>query len=488
MNPIDQIPPYSPEAEAGVLGCILLNPAQAVDACLDALGETSEAFYDVRHQVLYPVLVRMHVAGELIDTISLWNVLAREDQLTQAGGLEYISRLPDTVPSAANLPYYLGIVREKLTLRKLVALCAHASRASLSSQPSPAQLLAELDNGVQQLVRDQGERVRIAWEPKQCLGELNTDLERRFQLHQAGKRSGLATGFWELDRLTDGLQLGELTVIGARPSIGKTAFGLNLLSRMALLDGAGCIFVTLEMSPAALGRRLLSSVASVPMDSIRRGTFTADELAAKNRFELRAVKAPWWVIDGVSGLGISQLRSSVRRLVREHPVKAVIIDYLQRIKPTLKQDMRTYEVAEISGALKALATETNTAVIALARVNRESEKRSGTGEDNETSETRRPRLAELSDSGMIEYDADLIGLLNRQRAGPESEKAELCTAKQRDGCTGGFELVFNGTYCRFENPPIHPCARHAAPAPDDRPPALVNRAQAASLQPDVSRN
>jgi replicative DNA helicase len=265
------------------------------------------------------------------------------------------------------------------------------------------------------------------------------DLEWRSNLN--GARSGLSTGFVELDNMLDGLQLGEMVVIGARPSIGKTAIGINIIHRVAVVEKIPSLFISLEMSSKALMRRVLSSSHDISMSSIRRGRFTEGEFKSVAKHNNTHLERQMFIIEAISGLDINRLCASARGLVRRHGIKLIVVDYLQKVKPSRSLEKRTYEVAEVSGALKALAVATNTAVVALAQLNRESEK----------SKSGIPHMSDLGDSGQIERDADVVALLHRDKNDPTG-KTTLIVAKQRDGETGMVDLKFNGPFARFENP------------------------------------
>lgn len=267
------------------------------------------------------------------------------------------------------------------------------------------------------------------------------DTERRYNLQ--GKPSGIATGLRQLDALTSGLQFGEMTVIGARPSIGKTALACDIIRHACLGAHVPTLIVTAEMSAAALVRRMWCSADSVPMQHIRSGELTQAEFAKLGAFNQKVAKAPIYFMQALNGTNISRIGACIRRHARQHGVKLVVVDYLQKIPASGRFEKRTYEVGSVSGALKDIAVQTGVAMLTLAQLNRESEKEKG----------RLPRMSDLADSGQIERDADLIGLLHRDRSNPAAG-ATLFVAKQRDGETGPVPLMFNGQFCRFENPGV----------------------------------
>lgn len=271
---------------------------------------------------------------------------------------------------------------------------------------------------------------------KQLAHQLNDDLERRFELN--GALSGIDTGFSGLNAITDGLQAGELWVIGARPSVGKTGLMLNIANHVALTQGIPCLIVSLEMSAVALTRRLLACRGSVNGTSIRRGTFTPDEFKALAGFYAKLKDAPLYILDSPGGIKITQLCHAVRAAIKRWGVRVVFIDYLQKIRPESKGEKRTYEIGDTSSQLVDLTKREKINLFALAQLNRENEKEKG----------RPPRLSDLADSKSIEADADFVGLLDRPINGDET-RATLRVAKQRDGERGTIHLQFQGWHCRF---------------------------------------
>ncbi len=430
----DRVPPHSVEAEQGVLGCIL-SEQTCFDDCQARLKAGSRVFYDVRNREIYEAMGQLRAQGKAIDVITLQSHLRDKDLLESAGGLSYLAALPDTIPSPANLPYYLDILLEKYRLRRLVATCAKVVTEAQACERDVDGLLARVQAACNELDDDDERQL----DSKGCAEVMLNDLERRLALK--GKRSGLCTGFAGLDSLTDGLQFGEQTVIGARPSAGKTALACNIVERVCLRDGIPTAFISLEMSPAALMKRMLSSWASIPMRAIKSGVLTEKELDQVHNFTRLVVSGPLFIEDGVGGMNANQVVGAVRRLCRKHGVKLVVIDYLQKIKPVTRHEKRTYEVGEVSGMLKALAVQTGVALVTIAQLNREPSK----------DKQRAPQVSDLADSSQIERDADTVALLHRPDRAESPTK--LIIAKQRDGECGVVELVFDGVCCRFENSP-----------------------------------
>lgn len=429
----EQLPPHSPEAEQGVLGCVMLSASECLDDCLAELP-SAEVFFDLKHRTLYEAMVRMHKDKIPIDTTSLCQRLRDAQQLDGCGGIAHISSLPDQVPSAANLGYYLEIVRDKFHARRLLQVCTRASQQVYGAEDI-SLLMAETENAIGQIDVAQSHETLNG---KEVAQRFIDDLQHRYDLQ--GKRSGLVTDWTFFNELTDGLQFGELTIIAARPSVGKSVMAVNVAERVCLIEGIPTVFVTLEMSPASLAKRMFASHFRVDMKTLRNGQMTKGQFNNMANFNRILADSKLFIINGVSGMSAPMICALVKRLWRKHGVKLVIVDYLQKITPARRQEKRAYEVGDVSTMLKALAQELNVALLSLAQLSRESEKDKG----------RLPRLSDLADSSQLEKDADCVALLHRKRDDPTA--ASLTVAKQRDGETGIVNLKFNGTYCRFENP------------------------------------
>jgi replicative DNA helicase len=261
------------------------------------------------------------------------------------------------------------------------------------------------------------------------------------RFNRKGTLSGIATGFHWFDHKTDGLQLREMALIAARPSIGKTAIAIAIAHRAAIQDKVPTLFVSLEMSREAIFRRMVSTIGSIPMQNLKSGDLTDGDMRSMSTASAKIANSPLWFLDGPSSHSISSITAHVRRAVRKHHVRLVIVDYIQKVKAADRSEKRTYEVAEVSGKLKEIAVQTGVAMLALAQLNRESEKEKG----------RQPKLSDLADSGQLERDSDLVALLNRDRTEPSGEAA-IIIAKQRDGECGHVKLHYEGQYCRFSDP------------------------------------
>jgi replicative DNA helicase len=434
----DRLPPHSSEAEAGALGCVLQAPLECLGECVERL-RGPEAFYEMRHRTIYQALVSMQERGQAIDLITLQQTLKDQAQLEAVGGLAYLSSLPDQVPSAANLEYYLEIVREKHLLRRLVQQCTNTVAKAYEWEGTVDTLVDEFERNAMELRNDK-ETGTVHTGRKLALDFINDCDER---CARQGQLTGLATGFPRFDEIIEGIQFKEQTIIAARPSQGKTAIGLNIVRKVCLVDRVPTAIISLEMSRQALLRRLCAAHCDIPLKAIRQGWFEETMKEKLTIFSVLLKNAPLFIYDRLRGATADRIAAIVRRLVRSQGVRFVLVDYLQKLKASGRYEKRTYEVGEVSGVLKAMAEENNIALLTLAQLSREPEKDKG----------RQPRLSDLADSAQIERDADIIAFIHRDR-GDESmgRDALLIVAKQRDGETGAIPLIFNGAFCRFESP------------------------------------
>jgi replicative DNA helicase len=445
---IDRLPPHSPEAECGVLGCILLSPNECMGECLEKLKDGVEVFYDLRHQTIFETLVAMFDTRAAIDVITLQQRLKDRQLLEQVGGIAYLAQLQDSVPSAANLSYYLEIVREKFLLRKMIQTCTEVVGRVYDYEGEVDALMDEVERDV---LRISESRVTGALLPtKELVSKAIGTIENFFS--RKGTLTGLGTGYADLDRMTDGLHGSEMVVIAARPSMGKTSLAMNIVEHVVLEQKLPAAVFSLEMSAEALVLRMMCSIARVNLRSIREGFMHESDFPKLTSAAGRLANAPLF-IDDSAGLSILQLRARARRLHQQHGVKLFVVDYLQLLHSTARrsQENRQQEIADISSGIKALAKELKVPVLVLSQLNRELEK----------DKSRKPRLSDLRESGAIEQDADLVGLLYKPNAGDDedsmtTEEADglpvnLLIAKQRNGPTGDVNLIFLKSYTRFES-------------------------------------
>ena len=444
---VDRLPPHSPEMEKGVLGCILLSPNECMGECIEKLKDNGkESFYDLRHQTIYEALTAMFDAREAIDIITLQQRLKDKGLLDQIGGIPYLSQLQDAVPSAANLSYYLDIVREKFLLRKMISVCTEVVGRVYDYEGEVDALLDEVERDVLRISESRVQGGTLT--TKDLVVNAVHTIENFF--NRKGALTGVGTGFADLDRMTDGLHGAEMIVIAARPSMGKTSLAMNIVEHVAMEEKLPVGVFSLEMSAESLVLRMMCSLARVNLRSIREG-FMSEADFPKLLNAAGKLSGSKLFIDDTAGLSILQLRAKARRLWQQHGIKLFVIDYLQLLHSTGRrsQDNRQQEIADISSGIKALAKELKVPVIVLSQLNRELER----------DKSRKPRLSDLRESGAIEQDADLVGLLYKPNAGDDEDAPEegdgvpvnLLIAKQRNGPTGDVNLTFLKPYTRFES-------------------------------------
>ena len=444
----DRLPPHSTEAEQGVLGCILLDPPHCLGECIEKCKSGAEVFYELKHQVIYEALVAMSTKGGAIDLITLQQHLKDNKQLEAVGGIGYLMSLGEAVPSAANLKYYLEIVLDKHILRRIIRVSSEVVSDSYEFEGEVDRLLDEVETKILRLSEERVEGSTLAI--KELVHKAINTIEDCFK--REGNLTGVATGFTDLDKMTTGLHEGEMIVIAARPSMGKTSLAMNIAEHVALEQNIPVGVFSLEMSAESLVLRMLCSRARVNLRSIREGFLSDRDFPKLTNAASRMGKAPLH-IDDSAGLSILQLRAKARRMYNQHGIRLFVIDYLQLLHSTSRRsaDNRQQEIADISSGIKALAKELKVPVIVLAQLNREIEK----------DKNRKPRLSDLRESGSIEQDADLVGLLYKPSDREEDEdggasesdgqRINLLIAKQRNGPTGDVELVFLKGFTRYES-------------------------------------
>jgi replicative DNA helicase len=440
--------PQSPEAEMGVLSSYMLSPREVGSICGEKKLQ-SKHFHIPAHAILYETLEAMWVQNKPIDFITLTGLLRDNNQLESVGGPAFITHLFTYLPTAANIAYYLDAVIEKFTLREVIKVCTEFAARSYEEQGASQTLLDEVEGRIFEIAK--GRFQENTFSIKDEIMAIIEDIAL-----SAGNKdafSGLKTGLETFDKMTNGLHGSEMIVIAARPSMGKTALAMNMAEHIAVhLEKPVAIF-SLEMSAQQLVQRLLCANARVNMSRIRDGLITNQEMASITAAANRLVKTKL-LIDDTAGLSILELRAKARRMKSQHDISAIFIDYLQLLRSTSRraQDNRQIEIAEISSGIKALAKELNIPIVVLAQLNRNPESRSGESKG-------RPRLSDLRESGSIEQDADLVGLLVREEYYAESDdakkdaegKATLIIAKQRNGPVGDVPLTFLKEFTRFEN-------------------------------------
>ncbi len=450
LSKLDRLPPHSLEAEQGVLGCMLLAPNDTIGTCLEKLKKGAESFYDLRHQMLYELLVTAYDKKEPIDLITITQTLRDNKQLEAVGGVAYLSSLMDAVPSAANLPYYADIVKEKHLLRRVISTFTQTVANVYEFEGEIDKFLDEVEREVLKINED-----RAVVDQASIKDLVHKAINRIEEFHaRQGMLTGVSTGFPQFDKMTTGMHPGEMLVIAARPSMGKTSLAMNIAESVALDQKLPVGVFSLEMTAESLVLRMLCSRARVNLRNLREG-FLAERDFAPLTSAAGQLAGSKLVIDDTSGLSILQLRARARRMHQQHGIKLFVIDYLQLLNSTARRadQNRQQEIADISSGIKALAKELEVPVIVLAQLNRELEK----------DRSRKPRLSDLRESGSIEQDADLVCLLYDPNRGDEEDAAQLreeqsegkpvnlLIAKQRNGPTGDVPLVFLKGFTRFES-------------------------------------
>src|SRR6266702_1475202 len=440
---IHRAPPHSVEAEQGVLGSMLISPREAIAEVVEKINE--EYFYVPAHQTIYSVLVDLWNAGQAIDLITFTQVLRDRNLLETVGGAALVTSLFTFVPTAANLGYYLEIVRDKYILRSIIAASTESVRRAYEEQDEVGNLLDEVEQKIFAVGEDRfkGQMLSMKDQVMEAIESIEKLYERK------GGITGISTGFVEFDRMTSGLHPSEMIVIAARPSMGKTALAMNIAEHVAINEKLPVGVFSLEMSSQQLVQRLLCSRARVKLQKVRDGFLGERDFPSLTAAASKLAEAKIY-IDDSSSLNILELRAKARRLKAQQDVQLIAIDYLQLVTSSSRraQDNRQLEITEISAGLKALAKELKIPVIVVAQLNRQPEQRSGG----------KPRLSDLRESGSIEQDADLVGLLVRPEIYEEDEEAraekdgeaELIIAKQRNGPVGEIPLTFLKEFTRFE--------------------------------------
>lgn len=437
---LDRLPPQSLEAEASVLGAMLLDK-EAIAQAIESIDEGN--FYKEAHSRIYSTVVELYDANQPVDIVSVTENLKKRKQLESVGGAGYISELIDSIPSAAHVGHYLGIVREKSILRRLIKVASEISNRCYDVPEDVHEVLDEAEKNIFEISqhrRSQG-FVRIGDLIKHSIETVETLYQRKEHV------TGVASGYSDLDSITAGFQPSDLIIVAARPSMGKTSLALNIVEHAAVVEGVPSAVFSLEMSKEQLVLRMLCSHARVNAHNVRTGF-----ISEKHDFP-RLVNAAGKLatspvfIDDTPALSILEMRAKARRLVAKEGIKLIVVDYLQLMRTlSRKSEGRQQEISEISRSLKALARELSVPVIVLSQLNREAESRPD----------HRPRLSDLRESGAIEQDADLVMLLFREEYyDPDNEdvkgKAEVIIAKQRNGPVGNVKLSFMEECTRFEN-------------------------------------
>ncbi len=438
---LDRTPPCDVSAEIAVLGSILLMP-DVMDDLVMVLK--ADDFYDDANRKLYQHVSDMIDLGQKIDVTLLVNRLKTMDDYEVVGGSAYLAKLANSVPNAAHAVFYAEIVRSKATLRKLIEAGTTILRDAYDEARDPKELLSQAEQRVFQIQDDRSSQ------SADSIGELLTVAMDRIDARMKGTHAvgGVDTHFGDYDTMSGGLHNGELVILAARPSMGKTAFALNIAENVALLGRAPVLFVSLEMSGIELADRLLCSVARVNGHRLRNGTISQDDRKRLVEKAVEVSNAPLYVDDSPTRT-VSEIAAVARRIKqREKRLGLIVIDYLQLIEPDNSKDPRQEQVAKIARRLKGLAREQEVPVLCLAQLNRQAE----------DSKDHRPRLSHLRESGAIEQDADVVMFVHREEyyhrgdeASQYAGQAEIIIAKQRNGPVGEIELSWEKEFTRFQD-------------------------------------
>jgi len=437
---LDRQPPHNPQAEMAVLGSVLIKPETCDEV---ALILRPEDFYDQASAKLFERMLGMHDTGRKIDITLLVDELRRHGEYDVIGGAPFLARVGNSVPTAAHAVYYAQIVRNDATCRSLIDASTEILRESYEENIPPKELVNRAEQKIFSILDRRGS-AHVA-----AISDILHDAMDRIDARMRGEHlvGGVESGFRDLDALTGGLHDAELVVLAARPSMGKTAFAMNIAENVSLLQKAPVLFVSLEMSAIELADRMLCSLAQVDSRRLRNGTISKED---RKRLVDKAAgisESPLYVDDSPNRT-VTEISAAARRIARRHDnhLGLIVIDYLQLIEPDDPRDPRQEQVAKMTRRLKGLAREMNVPILCLAQLNRQAE----------VAKENRPRLSHLRESGAIEQDADVVMFVHREeyyRTGEDRDQvaglAEIIVAKQRNGPIGDVELVWRKEFTRF---------------------------------------
>jgi replicative DNA helicase len=443
MEQKPRIPPHSVEAEKSVLGSMLIS-RDATELACEMLR--AEDYYTAAHRDIFEAMFSLNARGEAVDTVTVIDALERAGRLAAVGGVGYITELSLFVPSAANVSHYIHIVEDRSVLRQLVKAGGDISRDALSGEAPINEILDEAERRIFNISMKKSEDTLIhieqtAMETYLHIGEL---------MRLKGSLSGVPTGFTDLDKLTSGLQKSDLVIVAGRPSMGKTAFALNIAQYAATKGRKKVCLFSLEMSREQLARRMLCSNAGVDMHRVNMGETTEDDLLKLSE-ALEELSAANIYIDDTAGVNVADIRSRCRRQKTRTGLDLVIIDYLQLMELTGNTGNRVSDISEATRALKILARELEVPIMLLSQLSR--------GPETRKDDNHRPVMADLRESGAIEQDADVIMLLYRPAVyaakddieGQADNSAEVIVAKHRNGPTATVTLAWQSAYTRYTN-------------------------------------
>jgi replicative DNA helicase len=447
QNILDRSPPFDLAAEMGVLGSLLINPDVANDL---SLLVRADDFYDDAHRKLFATMMNMFDSGRKIDVTLLVNELKSAGEFELIGGAAYLAQLANSVPNAAHSAYYADIIRSKAVLRRLIDASTSILSDAYDENYEAKELLSQAEQRIFQIQDERNANSAAS------VGEVLKAAMTRIDLRMQGEQlqSGVATHFTDFDAMTGGLHNGELIILAARPSMGKTAFAMNIAEQVSMKERAPTLFVSLEMNAIELVDRLLCSIAKINGQRLRTGTITPDDQKRLLQHASKIAQAPLYIDDAPSRT-VSEVAAVARRITQQEmrkpggrPLGLIVIDYLQLLNPDNPKDPRQEQVAKIARRLKMLAREQNVPILCLSQLNRQAE----------DSKDHKPKLSHLRESGAIEQDADVVMFVHREgyyHRGEDKAQfeglAEIIIAKQRNGPVGDVELVWEQDYTRFLN-------------------------------------
>lgn len=435
MSQMQRIPPHSPDAEKSVLGSVLLNK-EALYEVLEVLKP--DDFYSEMHQEIYEAVLSLYRKNEPVDMLTVSEELKKRNTLEMVGGRSYVAMLSATVPSTSNAVQYAKIIGEKAILRRLINASSEITEQAYQEKTEPEVVLDHAEQAIFEIAQTRQKR---DFEPLKDV--LYKNLDRIDEVAKLdGGLTGLSTGFIELDKKTSGLQKSDLIILAARPSMGKTAFALNISQNAALKSGAKVLIFSLEMSKEQLGQRLLAMDARVDMQKLKTGNL--DQSDWDSVYEaIERLSGTNIYIDDTPGISVLEIKNKSRRLKAEKGLDLIVIDYLQLMSFEGRSESRQQEVTALSRYLKQLAREMECPVMVLSQLSRAPEQRSD----------HRPVLSDLRESGSIEQDADIVMFLYRDEYyNPDTDKPNMCDvdiAKHRSGPTAKIEVTWLGKYTRF---------------------------------------
>ncbi|MBQ3854271.1 MAG: replicative DNA helicase [Anaerovibrio sp.] len=439
MPTVDRMPPQNIDAEQAVLGAMLIKK--------EAIAEVSqllrpEDFYRDAHKIIYEAMLALFNRNEPADIVTVTNYLDKENKLDKVGGITFVTALANIVPTAANVNFHANIVREKADLRHLINTATDIAGMAYEATDDVSDVIDKSEKMIMEVANRQNVS---AFTPMQeivmeTFDKINTLYESK------GGLTGISCGFKDLDALTSGLQASDLILVAARPSMGKTAFTLNIAANVALKEKKTVAFFSLEMSKQQLVQRMLCSEGGIDSQKLKNADLSTEDWEKLVRTADKVSAAPLY-IDDTAGITVNELRSKARRLKAEHGLDLIIIDYLQLMQGRSKggSDNRQQEISEISRSLKAVARELNVPVIALSQLSRSVESR----------QIKRPMLSDLRESGSLEQDADIVMFLYREDYyDPETANkniTEVIVAKHRNGPVDTVKMFFKKEFTRFND-------------------------------------